>query len=857
VPLHPGDKIDRYEIVSPLGAGGMGEVYRARDARLQRDVALKILRAVDSETTGPLAAERILREARAAAALEHPNVVGIYDVGEMVLPGETEGTAYIAMELIKGRSLRTLVGDPSVPISERVRWLSDAARALGAAHKAGLVHRDVKPENVMLRDDGVVKVLDFGVAKRAPPSASIPPGVSSVGQILSTLSPHSRTVGTPYYMAPEQMRSERIDGRADQFAWGVMAYEILSGRPPWTTSEDMLRLVAEILSEDPVPPRSHNAEIPAELDAIVMRSLSKSRSDRFASMESLIAALASQAPALRDSLERVPALSPASSTLAPRTEEDEPPAPSGDPEVDARARARVGTVLRGKYTVDSVLGIGGMAVVYAVTHRNRKRFALKLLHPELTRGRDIKDRFLREGYVANTVAHPGAVAVIDDDTAEDGAAFLVMELLEGKSIDRIWDDVGRRLPASPVAFIAHELLDVLAAAHAKGIVHRDIKPANVFLTLDRTLKVLDFGIARIRETHDPSVSTTNTGAMLGTPAFMSPEQAGGRYRDVDAQTDVWAVGATMFTLLTGQIVHDAENGHALLVAAATTDARRVGTLAPETPPAIGAVVDRALARLKTERWPSAGAMREALAAAHLESYGSPVSRSSLDEVDEIEVRMRSRPWPRTNTAPAVSGDAPTQDAPASHEPSKSPQGRVVTKPTSPSVNPLAMTAVAASTGQGPEMSTAKPVSWPVPRATAAPGGKSRGSRLALLVAVPTVLVAFLGGGYAMLRPRGPGSDATSASGIPTPPPLPVSATSEPPLPTREPAAEPSSPTLPTASVAASALPRAAAAPTQTGSKRTVAGTTTAPPHASAAAPQGNCFYFDPQLKRLVARPGCH
>src|SRR5215831_6057576 len=123
-----------------------------------------------------------------------------------------------------------------------------------------------------------------------------------------------------------------------------------------------------------------------------------------------------------------------------------------------------------------------MAVVYAVTHRNNKRFAMKMLHPELSFVEDVRRRFLREGYVANTVEHPGAVAVVDDDVAEDGAAFLVMELLEGSSVEEVWEQNNGKLPADMVLRLGRQTLDVLVAAHAKGIVHRDLKPANLFLT---------------------------------------------------------------------------------------------------------------------------------------------------------------------------------------------------------------------------------------------------------------------------------------------------------------------------------------------------------------------------------------
>src|SRR5580700_7243547 len=166
------------------------------------------------------------------------------------------------------------------------------------------------------------------------------------------------------------------------------------------------------------------------------------------------------------------------------------PARSGavpDPDSVSQAQRRVGTVLRGKYHLDRVLGVGGMAVVYAATHRNTKRFAVKMLHPELSIHEDVRTRFLREGYVANSVQHPGAVAVLDDDVAEDGAAFLVMELLDGAPVDAVWEKHGKRVPVAVVVAIGDALLDVLAAAHAKGVVHRDIKPANLFLTSDGRL----------------------------------------------------------------------------------------------------------------------------------------------------------------------------------------------------------------------------------------------------------------------------------------------------------------------------------------------------------------------------------
>jgi len=289
----------------------------------------------------------------------------------------------------------------------------------------------------------------------------------------------------------------------------------------------------------------------------------------------------------------------------------------------ARAHARIGSTLHGKYRIDSVLGIGGMGVVYAATHRNTKRFAVKMLHSELSHNADIRTRFLREGYAANSVGHPGTVAVLDDDVAEDGAAFLVMELLDGAGVEELSERHRGRLPVRASIAIVEQLLDVLASAHARGIVHRDIKPANIFLTRDGTLKVLDFGIARAREaaTGGGGGKGTVTGLVLGSPAYMAPEQALAKSSDIDERTDVWAAAATLHTLLTGQLVHEGDNASQLLIAAATQPARPLLSLAPDVPGPFAEVVDRGLAFQRSDRWPTATAMREALREAHRAVFG--------------------------------------------------------------------------------------------------------------------------------------------------------------------------------------------------------------------------------------------
>ena len=303
-----------------------------------------------------------------------------------------------------------------------------------------------------------------------------------------------------------------------------------------------------------------------------------------------------------------------------------------DADTVRRAQERVGSTLRGKYRLDRILGIGGMAAVYAATHRNRKQFAVKMLHAELCLREEIRNRFLREGYAANSVMHPGAVAVLDDDLADDGMAFLVMELLEGAPVDALWEKCGRKLALGRVLAIADQLLEVLASAHAKGVVHRDLKPANLFVTHEGQLKVLDFGIARVRDVVISGAGGTSTGMFFGTPSFMAPEQALAKAGHVDAQTDLWATGATLFTLLAGQLVHHGENAQQILVRAATTSARSLAAVVPDAPPSVVDAVDRALAFERRDRWPSAEAMREAIQKAHLAVFGRDVSRDSLVSV---------------------------------------------------------------------------------------------------------------------------------------------------------------------------------------------------------------------------------
>lgn len=252
-----------------------------------------------------------------------------------------------------------------------------------------------------------------------------------------------------------------------------------------------------------------------------------------------------------------------------------------------------------------------MGTVFLARHKNNgNTAAIKILHPELARDDDTRSRFMQEGYAANRVNHPGVVRILDDDVTEDGFAYLVMELLEGELLERRRLRMGGKLELAEVYEIADALLDVLAAAHANGIVHRDVKPDNLFIARDGRLKVLDFGFAQMKSSY--RTENTATGFLIGTPGFMAPEQAMGQSNQVDARTDIWAVGATMFLVLTGQPCHAGDSPGAMLALAANFAAPSITTLEPGLPPRLSAAIDRALAFKKSDRWPDARAMQTAL-----------------------------------------------------------------------------------------------------------------------------------------------------------------------------------------------------------------------------------------------------
>src|SRR2546426_6824402 len=284
--LDAGTRLGRYEIRSQLGAGGMGEVYLALDARLDRKVALKVLPA--DVAAHPDRMKRFVQEAKAASALNHPNIITIHEIDEWgSSPTIREGIHFIATEFIDGETLRERMRSGPMKLGEVLEVAIQIASALSAAHDAGIVHRDIKPENLMLRRDGIVKVLDFGLAKLTdrPVATSVDTEALTRAQIKTD---PGVVMGTAIYMSPEQARGLPVDSRTNIFSLSVVLYEMIAGRLPFEGA-NRKEIMASVLSDkEPQPLTRYSSEASTELGRIVLKSLRKNRDERYQTIQDML-----------------------------------------------------------------------------------------------------------------------------------------------------------------------------------------------------------------------------------------------------------------------------------------------------------------------------------------------------------------------------------------------------------------------------------------------------------------------------------------------------------------------------------------------------------------------------------------
>jgi serine/threonine protein kinase/Tol biopolymer transport system component len=594
-----GSTISRYRVLERLGGGGAGVVYKAEDVKLERLVALKFLSSYRSGNEADQ--RRFLREARATSALEHPNICTVYEIDET-----EDGRLFIAMSFCEGETLKRKIERGPLNLAEAVRIASQIAAGLAAAHARGVVHRDVKPANVIVAPDGRVKVVDFGIAKLAD---------------QSRLTRDGTAVGTAGYMAPEQIRGEAIDPRTDVWALGVVLYEMITGRTPFPGENDHER-IRGILSRDPAPMASVRPGVPAQLERIVATALAKRPGDRFADMEAMREDLLTLAGSLG---------APAPAESLDPTLRDIPSTPTDRSAMVEDAAHLVGRMLA-HYRVLEYIGGGGMGVVYkAEDLRLTRTVALKFLPPELTRDPEAKTRFLQEARAASGLDHPNICTIHEVGETDDGRLYLAMPSYDGETLRRRIER--GPLPIEEAIDIAEQIARGLAKAHRGGIVHRDVKPANIMVTADGVVKILDFGLAKLVG----AAAITRTGSSVGTPAYMSPEQ--GRGEDVDHRTDLWSFGVVLYEMVAGRRPFRGEHDQAVLYGILNETPKPLGEARPEAPPELERIVDGLLAKDPGDRYPTADGPLGDLRALRNQTMTTTV-RTQPDP----PAPLRVRPW---------------------------------------------------------------------------------------------------------------------------------------------------------------------------------------------------------------------
>ncbi len=509
-------------------------------------------------------------------------------------------------------------------LSETARVLLPIADALRAAHAVGIVHRDVKPDNIFLTESGEVKILDFGIAKRTEVDTAV---AASTGTQTGSI------LGTPQFMSPEQAFAEPdIDHRSDIWSLGLVLFECLTGVLP--TKADNLGQVFKIILTSDIPSiAEHAPTLPTALVKLVDKMLQRARLARPQSMGEVVDTLTSITRDVSSSgdgfVVRVgdsdsndawgETQAPAQSNSALSTDSADSflrqiaAVPASAPQLEPdRSGQRIS-----HYEVKSKIGQGGMGIVYAAEDvRLRRRVALKVLPIGLVTNEGRRRRFLREARSASAVQHANVATVFDVGESE-GTVYIAMEHVEGQTLRTLLKADGALEPRRALE-ITTQMAKGLGRAHQAGVIHRDVKPENVMIMPDGGVKLLDFGLAKFARTADEAVGhstggsveelASHVGRVLGTPAYMSPEQAAGG--TVDARTDVYAMGIVLHEMLVG-------------TRPAKRSSATAGALKSKVSPSFTRVIDKCLREEPAERYATASELAADLTLIHARPDAGP------------------------------------------------------------------------------------------------------------------------------------------------------------------------------------------------------------------------------------------
>jgi serine/threonine protein kinase len=601
-----GKQLGNFRVERLLGRGGMAQVYYGVDVNLERPVAIKVIDA--RYRTSPAYAARFIQEARAVATWRHEHIVQIYYADEQ------DGLYYFAMEYLEGLDLHALLSQYAnegelMPHEDVLKLGHAIADALDYAHQRGVVHRDTKPSNVMVTDDGRVVLTDFGLA------LDIERG--SVGEVF----------GSPHYIAPEQAQgSANAVPQSDLYSLGVILYEMLTGVVPFDDPSTMAVAIQHI-TQPPPPPRDLNPALNPQVEAVLLKALQKSPEARYQTGAELLAAL-------EEALQAGPVKEAAFPELPPPPPGVVPPAQrslsliSVDEKVTSHLQAQspadlgeeppltpdsslVGRQLD-EYRLEELLGHGGMAQVYrGVDVRLNRPVAIKVIDTPFRADADYLMRFEREAQAIARLEHPHIVRLYRYGDA-DGLLYMAMQYVDGADLGWILEDYRNTSPGAGPSLIeteeavriTREVCEALDYAHRQGVIHRDVKPANIMLTKEGTAILTDFGLALLTE-------AGTRGLIFGSPHYIAPEQAISS-ANVVPQSDIYAVGVILYEMFTGQLPFEAEDPLDIAMLHMTERPRPPRELRPDLSPEVEAVILKAMAQDPEARYATGCALADAL-----------------------------------------------------------------------------------------------------------------------------------------------------------------------------------------------------------------------------------------------------
>lgn len=545
-----GRRLGNFKIERSLGQGGMGQVYYGWDVKLERPVAIKLLPARYRQQ--PEQARRLVQEAQAVARWRHEHIVQVYYADE-----EADLT-YFVMEFVDGHDLETILEDRQrkkerLPQAEVLRIGRAVAEALDYAHQKGVIHRDVKPGNVMLAQDGRIVLMDFGLA------------VSN-----GTAGP---AVGSARYMAPEQAQNSALP-QSDLYALAVMLYQMLTGQLPFD-DPSATALLVQHATQTPPSPRSFNPQLNALAEAVLLKSLDKSPQARYQTGRELMDALGQ---ALTGT-----AVSPTDDLLGQQLDE---------------------------YRLEALLGQGGMARIYrGYDVRLKRHVAIKVIDAFLRSETEYRARFEREAQAIAQLEHPHIVRLYRYGEVA-GLFYMAMQYVEGSDLRNRLNTYRRQgnwVPLEEVSRITSEICAALDHAHSKGIIHRDVKPSNILLDEAGHVFLGDFGLALLGDSR-------TQGQVFGSPLYIAPEQAISS-ASAGPKSDLYGVGVMLYEMLTGRLPFEGKDALQVAMQHMSEQPPSLRAVRPDLNPALEAVVTQALAKEPEKRFASGAALAQALASA--------------------------------------------------------------------------------------------------------------------------------------------------------------------------------------------------------------------------------------------------